>query len=62
MEILHVRVSRRAVNIKIVFLYILTMIALAVGQTEKPFFDDRVFLIPQGDRKTEMLLVVRKTD
>jgi hypothetical protein len=38
------------------------MIALAVGQTEKPFFDDRVFLIPQGDRKTEMLLVVRKTD
>ena len=53
--------SRRAVKIKIEFLDILAMITFAVSQSEKPFFYNRVFPVPKGKGKTEMLLVIRKT-
>src|SRR5215471_14047444 len=57
-EILHVRVGRRAIQIKIVILDVLTVIGLAVGQAEHPFLEDRVLAVPQGQRKAQSLLVV----
>ena len=34
------------------------MIALAVGQSEQPFLEDRILAVPQGKRKAEPLLIV----
>jgi hypothetical protein len=34
------------------------MIRFAVGQTEEPLLEDRVFAVPQGQREAEMLLAV----
>ena len=45
-QVLHVRVCRCAVEIKVVFLDVLAVIAFAVGQPEKPFFQDRVATVP----------------
>ena len=58
-KILHVRMRRRAVEVVVVLLHILAMIAFAVGQAEEPFLEDRILAVPQGERKTEPLLVVR---
>ena len=57
-QILHVRVRRRAVEIKVVFLDVLAVVAFAVGQAEQAFLQDRVAAIPQRQRKAEPLLVV----
>ena len=57
-EILHVGVGRRAVEVEVVFLHVLAVIAFAVGQPEQPFLENRIFAVPQRERKTEPLLVV----
>ena len=44
--------GRRAVEKEIVFLHILTVVALGVRQAEEPFLQDRVGLVPQGKGKT----------
>src|SRR5271156_6912748 len=48
----------RSVKIIVVLLHILTVIALAVGQAEKPLLQDRVLSVPQRQRKTQPLLLV----
>ena len=40
-EILHVRVRRRRVEIEVVLLDVLAVVALAVGQAEQPLLEDR---------------------
>ena len=50
--------GRRTVEIEVVFLDVLAVVALAVGQAEQPFLEDRVFAIPQGQGKTQPLMVV----
>ncbi len=57
-EILHVRVSRRTVEIKVILLHVLAMITLTVGQAEQALFQNRVFSIPQGHREAQPLLVI----
>ena len=57
-EVLHVRVGRRAVEVEVVLLDVLAVIALAVGQAEQAFLEDRVLAVPQGQREAEPLLVV----
>ena len=47
-QVFHVRVCGCAVEIKVVLLNILTVVALAVCQTEHPFFKDGVLTVPQG--------------
>ena len=37
---------------------IFAMIALAIGETKESFFENRIFAIPQGKSKAEMLLVI----
>jgi hypothetical protein len=46
------------VEVIIVFLDVLPVIALAIGQTEEPLFEDRVIAIPQGNGKSQALVVV----
>ena len=57
-EILHVGMGRRTIEIEIVFLDILAVIAFAVGQTEQPLLQDRILAVPQGDGKAQPLMVV----
>ena len=51
-EVLHVRVGRRAVEIEVVFLDVLAVIALAIGQAEQPLLQDRVLAVPQRERQS----------
>ena len=57
-EVLHVRMGRRTVEVEVILLDILAMIALAVGQPEQAFLEDRILAIPQGQREAETLLVI----
>src|SRR6266513_215302 len=57
-EILHVGMSRRAVEIEAVLLYIFTVVSFAVRQSEKAFLQDGVFAVPQAQGKAKILLVV----
>ena len=57
-EELHVRVRRRRVDVEVVLLDVLAVIALAVGETEETFLQDRVALVPQRQREAQALLVV----
>ena len=57
-EILHVRVGRRAVEVEVVLLHVLAVVAFAVGEAEQPFLEDRVLAVPQGQREAEALLVI----
>src|SRR5215467_14518324 len=50
---------RSAIQVEVVLLHILAVIALAVGQPEQSLLEDRVLSIPQGQRETESLLVIR---
>jgi hypothetical protein len=57
-EILHVRVGRRAVEIEVILFHVLAMVAFAVGEPEEPFLQDWVLPIPHGQRETEALFVI----
>ena len=57
-EVLHVRVGRRAVEVEVVFLDVLAVVPFAVGQAEEPFLQERVLPVPQGQREAQALLVI----
>ncbi len=57
-QVFHVRVRGRAVEIEIVFLDVFAVVALAVGQAEQTLLEDRVFAVPQCDGETEPLAIV----
>ena len=50
-EILHVGVGRRAVEVEVVLLDILAVVRLAVGESEQALLQDRVALVPQRQRE-----------
>ena len=54
--------GRRAVEVEVVLLYILSVIAFAVGQAEKPLLEDGILAVPERQRKAEALLVVGNAD
>jgi len=54
-------VGRRAVEVEIIFLYILPVIAFGIGQPEQPLFENRVLAIPQGKSKAQPLVVITET-
>ena len=60
-EAFHVRVGRRGIEVEVVLLHILPVIALAIGQAEQSFLEDRVLLIPQGNSNALPLFVIAKT-
>ena len=57
-EILHVRVGRRAVEVEVVLLDVLAVVAFAVGQSEEPLLEDRILPVPQGQREAQALFVI----
>ena len=57
-EVLHVGVGWRRIEIEVVFLHILAVIPLAVVQPKQPFLENRIFAIPQRQRKAEPLAVI----
>src|ERR1051326_4507937 len=58
-EVLHVGVGRRGIEVEVIFLYVFTMIALVAGDAEKPLLKNRIAPIPKSQRKTESLVPVR---
>ena len=58
-EILHVGMRRDVVKIVVILLHVLPVVSLAVGQAEEPFFEDGIDTVPEGERKTEALGIVR---
>jgi hypothetical protein len=58
---LHVRMRRRAVEVKVVFLDVFAVIALRAGQTEETLLDDRITFIPQRDGHADVLIAIAHT-
>ena len=58
-EVLHVRMRRRAVEVEVVLFDIFAVIALTVGQPIQAFLKNRVAAVPQRHRKTDPLQIVR---
>jgi hypothetical protein len=58
-EGLHVRVGRRRVEVEVVVLDVLAVVALRASEAEEPLLQDRVLLVPEGQREAEALMVVR---
>ena len=59
-EILHIRVRRRCVDVEVALLDVLAVVPLAVGDPEETLLEDGVALVPQREGKTEALLVIRE--
>jgi hypothetical protein len=57
-QVLHVRVGRRGIEIEVVFLHVLAVVCLAVGEAEQTFLEDRILPVPQRQREAEELLIV----
>jgi hypothetical protein len=47
-----------AIEVEVVLLDILTVVPLAVGEPEQGLFQDRILLVPQRQRKAELLLII----
>ncbi len=58
-KVLHIGVGRSGIEIEIILLDVLAMVTLAVGQTEQPLLQYRVFAVPEGNSKAEQLFVIR---
>src|ERR1700759_5626615 len=50
--------SGSRIDIEIIFLYVLAVVALAVGKTEHSFLKDRILPVPKSDGKAQTLLVI----
>jgi hypothetical protein len=51
----------RAVEIKIIFFDVFSVVALAISETEEAFLEDRILPVPKRECKTELLVLVRQT-
>ena len=50
--------GRRRVEIEVVFFRIFPVIPFIPGQTEHPFFENRISSIPEGQRETDELMPI----
>ena len=57
-EVLHVGVGRRAVEIEVALFHILSVISLLAGDAEKALLENRVAAIPERDREADQLVPV----
>jgi hypothetical protein len=57
-EVLHIRVGRRAIEVEVIFFDVLAVIAFRVGQPEQPLFQDRILAIPKRQGEAQPLVVV----
>src|SRR5262249_43612320 len=58
-QVPHVRVRRRRVEVEVVFLHVLAVVAFAVGETEQPLLDDGILAVPQRQCEAKELLIIR---
>src|SRR5262245_31128526 len=57
-EKLHVRVSRRGIEVEVVLLHVLAMVSLGPGEPEQSLLEDRVTAVPERDGEAQPLVVV----
>src|ERR1700757_1028581 len=57
-QIFHIGVFRRVVEVVVVLLDVFAVVAFRAGQTEEPLLQNGIFLIPKGDREAERLVPV----
>ncbi len=57
-EVLHVGMRRRAVDVEVVLLDVLAVVAFAVGEPEQALLQNRIPLIPQSQGKAQSLFFV----
>ena len=57
-EILHVGVRGRAVEVEVILLDVFAVIALFAGEAEEAFFEDGVAAIPEREREADLLMTV----
>ena len=57
-EVLHIRVCGSRVEVEVVLLHVLAMVALIPRQTENPFFQDGIALVPESHSKANVLFPV----
>ncbi len=57
-QIFHVGMRRRRIEVEIVLLHILPVIAFVAGESEDSFFQDRVSPVPQGQGKADDLMAI----
>src|SRR5271156_4370356 len=60
-HIFQVRAGRRSIKVVVILFYILAVIPFPVVKPKKALFEDRIFLIPHGQRKTDVLVTVAET-
>jgi hypothetical protein len=53
MKKLHIGVGRGTIEVEIVFLDVLAVVGLAVGQSVHPLLEDRVLAVPQRQGKAQ---------
>jgi hypothetical protein len=58
---LHVRVSRRRIQVIVQLLDVLSVISLGSRDAKEPFLEHSILLVPQGKRKAQTLVVVADT-
>src|ERR1043166_1012729 len=57
-EVLHVRVRRRRVDVEVVLLEILAVIGLGADEPEHALLQNRITTVPQGEREHEHLIAI----
>src|SRR5215831_3478335 len=57
-EILHVGMGRRVVQVVVVLLDVLAVVAFAVGQTEQPLLEDWIPAVPESQGKAQILVPI----
>ena len=60
-EVFHVGMRRRRVEVEVIFLHVLAVVPLAVREAEQTLLEDGILTVPQGQRKAELLLVIGNT-
>jgi len=60
-EPFHVGMRGRRIEIEVVLFDILAVVSLAVSEPKEPLFNNWISAVPQSERKTELLFIVRKT-
>ena len=60
-QVFHVRVGRRIVQVEVILLDIFAVVALAIGEAEQALFQNGIFAVPERKGKTEQLLVVAES-
>src|SRR5262245_13048152 len=53
--------GRRRVEVEVVLLHILAVISFGVGQSEQPFLENRIVVVPQREREAKVDAVVRES-